>query len=72
MADLEKLMGALMIFALQKHCVNKCILRPRDELTHGEKECLAGCEDKFLEAYQIGFQVAATSFEQTNSKMSRE
>ena len=59
MAQLDQVLFALMMTSMQKFCIPRCITRPGDALSHTEKECFAGCQDKFKEAYELAFQECA-------------
>ena len=39
-----------------KACYKKCVTRPGDSLSATEKQCLAMCQDRFQEAFNITFQ----------------
>lgn len=48
----QEIMLQLMIQGLMKGCFAKCIIRPEKELSSTEKQCLAMCQDRYMEAFQ--------------------
>jgi len=45
-----------MVAGTVKACYEKCVTRPGDSLSATEKQCLAMCQDRFQEAFNITFQ----------------
>lgn len=64
----EQVMFALMMTTMQNHCVPRCLVKPGDSLTRSEKECLATCQDKYLEAFNLAFQEAGNRISQMDQK----
>ena len=70
MAQIEQVVFALMMTAMQKQCVPKCLRKSGDSLSGSEKECLALCQDKFLEGYQLANQECANRFTEDQQRSS--
>jgi import inner membrane translocase subunit TIM13 len=45
-----------MVVGTVKACYEKCVTRPGDSLSATEKQCLAMCQDRFQEAFNLTFQ----------------
>jgi hypothetical protein len=70
MSQMEQVVFALMMTGMQKQCIPKCLRKTGDALSGSEKECLAGCQDKFMEGYQLAFQEAANRFTEDQQRAS--
>lgn len=52
---LQGSMLQLMLQGLMKGCFEICITRPGKELSSNEKQCLAMCQDRYMEGFQKTF-----------------
>ena len=52
---LQATMFNLMLKGMMKVAFDKCITRPGAALTSNEKQCLAMCQDRYIEAFQKTF-----------------
>lgn len=59
MSQLDQAVFSLMMSGLQKHCKPRCLQKTESELSFDQKDCLAKCQEKFVEGYQVSFQRAA-------------
>lgn len=57
---LQGLINATMVQELVtgtvKACYEKCVTRPGNSLSATEKQCIAMCQDRFQEAFNLTFQ----------------
>ena len=52
---LQESIMRLMLQGVIKGCFQKCITKPGKELSANEKQCLAMCQDRYMEAFQKTF-----------------
>ena len=52
---LQQSIVTLMISGEQKACFSLCVNKPGSDLTAGEKQCLAMCQDRYQEVFEKTF-----------------
>lgn len=62
MSQLDQVVFSLMMSGVQKHCRPFCLKKLSAELTNDQKDCLAACQDKFIEQFKVAFERAAGRF----------
>ena len=62
MSQVDQMVFSMMMMGLHKYCVPNCLKKPGANLTNNEKECLASCQDKYMDGYQVAFQEAALRY----------
>ena len=70
MSQMDQMIFALMMTGMQKQCIPKCLRKTGDSLSGSEKECLAACQDKFMEGYQLAVQKAANRINEDQQRTS--
>ena len=54
-AAIQQSIFTLMISGQLKACNSICVVRPTSELSAGEKQCLAMCQDRYEEVFKKTF-----------------
>lgn len=70
MSQMDRARLMLMMTGMQKQCIPKCLRKTGDSLSGNEKECLAVCQDKFMEGYQFAIQEAANRITEDQQRAS--
>ena len=69
---LQENMFKLMFKGLVKTCFEKCVSRPGKELSSKEKQCLAMCQDRYMEAFQKTYSLQFQKLAQNMQSMKNE
>ena len=59
---MHQTIAQLMVMGTIKFCFDKCVTRPGKDLSSGEKQCLAMCQDRYKEAFEKTFFKMFKSF----------
>lgn len=59
MSQLDQVVLSQMMTGMLKHCRPRCLRKPESTLSNTEKDCLAACQEKFVDGFKIAFQKAA-------------